>query len=327
MPAGTDLVAWSPRLGASGDDRYDPGADILIAAGSDSYDANPSLDQINAASGMNQTIAEARRRIQTYIDTSGIPAFPAPPSLPAFVAAASKIKSSDFTGMQTSIDGIRSRDGAAAFSWTALPAGTKILRQNLLELRKALAVDHIRIWNNITDSGTVSPPNFLPRMVYQKAIYPPDTTGTSSVSSPGCFGQKENPSSVEYISARAALFFKLPSNLPAIASAKIEFQKQGPMSDIFGSGESFVAFTARLYKSNSYLGPADIGDWTGIDVLESTVLISDTTVETLQLSAAGVSSGNHTYLLAGANEVDDVAPADGTQEGIKVGVGRLLLYT
>jgi hypothetical protein len=31
MPAGTDIITWSPRVGATGDDRYDPGETTLFA--------------------------------------------------------------------------------------------------------------------------------------------------------------------------------------------------------------------------------------------------------------------------------------------------------
>ena len=67
MPAGTDLITWSPRKGTSGDDRYDPDS-TAVRAGSSSYSTLPAISEINAATGMNQIIAEINRRNSEWSD-------------------------------------------------------------------------------------------------------------------------------------------------------------------------------------------------------------------------------------------------------------------
>lgn len=67
MPAGTDLVTWNPRVGATGTDRYRWPAELPLYAGTPaSFYANPdrpTLAEVNASEGWNQMVAEINRRI------------------------------------------------------------------------------------------------------------------------------------------------------------------------------------------------------------------------------------------------------------------------
>jgi hypothetical protein len=82
---GFDLVTWSPRIGATGDDAYDiPGATRMdgtvdtsvehtrVEAGSSSFSDTPTIAEINASSHWNQLIAALNRRIIRYLETFGV---------------------------------------------------------------------------------------------------------------------------------------------------------------------------------------------------------------------------------------------------------------
>ena len=66
MPEGEELVVWNPRIGETGDDRYKWPPDLPLHAGTPSTGfedpLNPTIEEVNAAEGLNQIVAEIRRR-------------------------------------------------------------------------------------------------------------------------------------------------------------------------------------------------------------------------------------------------------------------------
>jgi len=86
MPAGTDLITWNPRVGATGDDRYKWPESIPFYIGTPKASfANPdkpTITEVNVAEGWNQVIAETVRRMPTVEEQTGPggwgPIFPMP---------------------------------------------------------------------------------------------------------------------------------------------------------------------------------------------------------------------------------------------------------
>jgi hypothetical protein len=78
MPAGTDLVIWNPRVGATGNDRYRWPSNIPLYAGTpESFyadPARPTLAEVNASEGWNQMVAEMNRRTPN-VDSMQAPAY------------------------------------------------------------------------------------------------------------------------------------------------------------------------------------------------------------------------------------------------------------
>jgi hypothetical protein len=125
-----DVITWAPRLGSTGDDRYDPG-EMDIAAGTIStlHDP-PRVSDVHLGTHINQIIMECFRRLG---DDAG---------LPSYQSAGALVTGSWESALRDAIDDIRTADGSGAYSWpTALESGKPIRRENILALRKALVTD------------------------------------------------------------------------------------------------------------------------------------------------------------------------------------------
>lgn len=248
MPAGTDLITWSPRIGATGDDRYDPGETIVSAGDYAGFSTLPTLAEVNASSGINQVKAEIARRTWTadylrpgsYITVD-----------PGYVDPEKKILSTHFNPTAL-IDTIRAGEGSSVFPWTSLPS-SRISRQRMLELRKALATDHIQLFRYKSDhySGI----NIYNSIRGWFGAYPAIHTYDISVSAGPRAGEISST-----LKIRGYLHFRMPS-LPANMTAKLNCWYTRGNVDV-----------TEIYKSNSFLGPIDTGDWGNLD----TLVFSDT---------------------------------------------------
>ena len=125
-------VIWSPRMGETGDDQYHwPEAQRRTDVGAtDGYSSTPTLSQVNAGADWNQIIAEVKRRYAELDLTSP----------PAYLSSA-RFLASNFSGLRTPIDSIRSYELSSAYSWAAtIPAANAPLTEAFFfELRKALS--------------------------------------------------------------------------------------------------------------------------------------------------------------------------------------------
>lgn len=252
MPAGTDLVTWSPRVGATGDDRYDLPENSATKAGASDYSDPPTLDEINARSGMNQIIAEINRRIAIIDDPDR---FGGGPGLtPAnYVSAGDRVLRSKIIELQTLVNAIRSAEGNSSYSFTTVTIGLRIAELHLFELREALAIDHFKVYvfatadhsDNISRRATSYPPEGKPGEVI--------LVGSSLL-----FAQTKQ--STLWIKFRAYVAFKIPSWMPDFSAADIYVRGKRNNSAL---GSENVLF----YRSNTYLGKIDTGDWGHLDVL------------------------------------------------------------
>lgn len=90
---------------------------------------NPSLSEVNDIEGLNQIVAEAKRRAWQKSDTlaSDINYFPS-----------TKINDGDITSLRTDLNSVRNLFGQSDKSWTVISTSTKVSVEHLTELREAL---------------------------------------------------------------------------------------------------------------------------------------------------------------------------------------------
>lgn len=273
-----DLITWSPRVGSSGDDAYDPGPFRVDAGSTAGYSSTPTVDEVNAGSGINQIVAEIKRRRAS------------PNS--AFVSEGTRIVRSEIVyepptpnkaKMLVDADWVRTNEGWSAFSWSSY-SPSWWSRQFILELRKALATDRYRIAAIDTNA-----------LVYSTSAskqYTSTVGGTSSYE----LG-KENTGTRWRIYKN----FEIPAYIPSCATCKIYFP--------FYRGA--VVFPVRAYRANSYLGTIDGADWGNLDNLEGSVnsdVLAPSSSTWYDMCSITLSSahagGNYTYILTSGMEVD-----------------------
>jgi len=145
-----DLVTWSPRVGSSGDDKYnvlgakkidgsqDTGLPSRIDAGSSSYSSTPTISEINAGSGINQVIAlYNRRQAQMNAIMNGTPT-----PISYLTSNDTRIVALKFTDLYNAIGSLRSTEGFTAYTFptSEVAAGKIVLGTHLAHARKALAI-------------------------------------------------------------------------------------------------------------------------------------------------------------------------------------------
>ena len=141
-----DIISWNPRIGISGDDRYDvPGATRLagskdsgdparILFGTSAFASPPKISEINAATDLNAVIAEINRRNAIQ----GAAAVP-------YITSQAHVKTTDFTALNTKIAAIRTYDRVPAYTFSTISSNTPILGKHLAERRKALATEWLHV--------------------------------------------------------------------------------------------------------------------------------------------------------------------------------------
>lgn len=234
MPAGTDLVSWFPRTGATGDDRYTWDINEIIYPGPSGYSDPPLLSEINDTTnfgGFNGIIAEINRRNRFYYNTRGKGSFTAT----AYVSSVDEVNGTLFKNLRTAIDTIRSRERLSTYSWNAIFSGAiasapiaagssvELIPEVFSDLRKALATDKLVAQGYIPDGDN----NLRAHrnMRYRFATYPPDTGGVFAVTDEDTTGQ-DGTGAVHYFDGvpmahRTLCGFRLPADTPTIANGKI----------------------------------------------------------------------------------------------------------
>lgn len=150
-----DQVTWSPRVGSTGDDKYNvPGA-INIAGSRDtsnpervnaysgSFSSTPTIAEINAANGVNQVVGLLKRRALQANALLGTSL-----TYPAFAEADKKIRTAasglgefEWPLLKAAIDALRAAEGFATYSWPTAPTGSPgQAAYYLSHARKALAL-------------------------------------------------------------------------------------------------------------------------------------------------------------------------------------------
>ena len=301
MPAGTDLITWSPRVGATGDDRYNVEENTKIEVGATSFSSPPTLAEVNAASGINQVIAECKRRYYQL--------FRSLLATPSYISSESKYSTVLLSTLKTNINTVRTYEYQTSYSFTAFDI--KPLRQNLLELRKSLATDHFFI-----NSGILLYSNFNHNSIKKSGLTYPPVASTVIVIHEELWGQ--DLISTVYHTYRAFLSYDLPV-LPTINSAKILiYPGNCPPGDI----------KTNIYQSSTYDEPLVIGDYGNINTLlaENISLTEDTWNEVTLTNFSFSSEGQHTIVLATKREVDGVTPTGNELFNMREDTGFLYIY-
>lgn len=323
MPSGTDLITWSPRIGATGDDRYNVNPETLIAAGSSTYSDPPTITEINAGTDLNQIIAECNRRTHGSHDAdyySNSANFITPRTALSYIAVGDRITFTILSTIQTRIDSIRSTEGSTAYSWSAVASVQQVKIQHLYELRNALAIDHLRVYTYIPNGY------FSQSLMRNNNFYPPTTTSVLADST-GLTGQ-DKIFGGNYRKYRSYFFFKMPSGFPTLGVGT--FNSSGKRIDA-------TSYTVNFYRTNSDLNPLDTGDWGNLDNLENSVdsltLFASTNVVnafTFTITPSALSAGNN-FTFIGTSAKDEADTSPGTNHeycSLVQGVGPYLkLFT
>lgn len=301
MPVGTDIITWDPRVGSTGDDRYDPGEDIRIEAGASDYSSRPTHTEINARSGINQILAEANRRIWPGNSQNRINANV---SLFNYVSAGDRIDAADLTDLNTRINNVRDWENQSAFSFTrAVAAGDIIKRNDVLEWRKALASDYFTEFINGNDYSSWSSSAGQDTIRRNGASYPPG--GPGSLLTSLRLGQLGDSSG--FALYRFYMFFDFDSTFPTFASADLHL-----FITSVGAGHQ-SGNTMDIYRSNSDLAPLGTGDWGNLDNLENSTLITSLSApsqyNTFALTNIPAAGNSWTLIAVTADEVNGNAPS------------------
>jgi hypothetical protein len=315
MPSGTDIITWSPRVGASGDDRYDPG-EARVAAGtaSGTFSDPPTLAQVNAATGMNQVVAEILRRCwgSSPASTWLVPGLMSGIT-PSWFPTSGRIKQSGnpWDLLKSDIDDIRTCEELSAYSWSGYPtitAGERIARETVLHLRKALATDQLILYRWRADH--IVGVTCYGGLKASTSPYPTiDTVYLNTGAQIGELSQAKR---------RGYLFFRVPSSWPSGLT--------GDLRCTYTRGSGVRQF--QLYRATSHLGPIDTGDWGNIDDLEyeeanDTLAPSASTPYRVDMEdlADDVDGGsNYTYIAVHEEEIDDTDPGSSV-DAITAGAG------
>jgi hypothetical protein len=298
MPAGTDLITWNPRVGATSDDRYDIAADTPIKNGTYAYSDPPTIDEVNSGTGINQIIAEINRRAgenEVLIEDNYYSQ--------SYVGNGAKIAVQNFT---TLIDAARVNAEQSAYSWPTTPVAGNVVDQNwFFHMRKALAIDHIPVYLNLSDHTVIS--GFQEKLAFyidaQNNFYPPTTRTVAANNLYIKVGQ--DFASPRYYEWRGYLFFRIPSSIPTLGDAKL--------SVVWLEDQSDTNFTLDFYRSNSHLPPFTTADWGNLDNLEGSIAASGISVGSrseIDVDHTAISGGSGTtYIIVSDREVADTTPA------------------
>lgn len=300
MPAGTDLITWNPRVGATGDDRYNIDLNTAIGAGSSSYSSPPTISEINAGSGINQIIAEVNRRCgesdDALVQNGSI-------STVAYIAAGGAIS---LLALTAKIDLIRENEDQAYFSTATGQTGQAIRGAWVAAMREALSLDYISVYLDKSDHNfeTYSSPVRRQMDCYLKredSFYPPTTTSVFPDINFRC-GQRGSAGPT-YGKYRPYFFFRIPA-IPSLGDALLSIHSDGDFSS--------QDFNMNLYRANSHLAPLGTGDWGNLDNLEDSIASSSWPSDsrlTLDVDHTAINgSSGLTYILASDREVADTTP-------------------
>jgi hypothetical protein len=207
----------------------------------------------------------------------------------------------------------------------ALTINNRLLRVNMLHLRKSLATDWIAVprWRADHKIGTTH--RGMIRAKYD--IYPTIVSYSSTLETGircGVYG-----GSTTGFRARGYMFFRLPTGIPSGCT--------GSLRCLYTRGTATK--TTRIYASNTHLGPMSDDDWGNLDTQLFEDLNTDfapvaSTAYWVELPFTGMTfdgGTNYTLILAHQEEVEEAAYYSGL-DAISSGTGgynqmMLKLYT
>ena len=253
---GNDLVTWAPRRGDSGDDLYDVPDDTPVGAGDASgFSATPTIDQINASSGLNQVIGLANRRVKIFNARFGV-------TMPTegYASAETSRSAAKWAAVCSRINAIRVAEGFGDYTFLTAEAaaGLNIRRQHILDMRKALRIAGILSYNyNANYSGT---PLCLYKDEYRRQDSPyPTGANEGYVVTTGYYGKE----TLAGVTRRYRLLVSYPIHEWVIAGALAAAFWRIRLAAVYTTLESVEP---AVYSSNTddSAYPAPVGDFDGV---------------------------------------------------------------
>ncbi len=303
---GYDLVTWSPRVGAAGDDVYNvPGAIKLdgtmdtgnasrIERGSNAFSTTPTIAEINASSGLNQVIGLINRRIRRYNTLFGLSIF-------------------------NRINTVRLTEGFASYVFpTAEVATGKAIRgTHLAHMRKALRISGVLTSGNIVVATGSRYSNYVrfdnPYLTTESESYP--GSGEADGSAAGSCGKSHFGLSVTRTSRQRYLFqYAIPDWATAADSANFHL-------DVNTEIETLEAVTTEVYRSNTDDFPAVLTPAYGGSAYNTNNLVGSAAAPSsndFAVAAADVvarAGGRLCFIVGTANEI--ASAGLGVTDGIK----------
>jgi hypothetical protein len=246
-----DLVTWAPRVGSSGDDKYNvPGATKLngfvdsglpsrIEAGDSSgFSATPSIAEINNSSGLNQVIGLLNRRALRHNALFGttIPTV-------AYQAIDERITAAKVAAVNAGISGVITTEGIlpTGASLSNPSVGTMMRGTTLANMRKALAI-----------SGTLRPHYFQDTVndvidwnQYRRIDNPYGSPTSETIGNVFPFQGRAHweKSGSDYFRRRMITSYRIPEWLTALVSCVYQV-------NFVASSGSATPITLEMYRMN-----------------------------------------------------------------------------
>lgn len=131
-----DLVTWTPAIGGSGSDKYQPPVGTFIAAGGTSFSSVPTIAEINASSHINQIIALYNRRAQQLVGAN-----PTLSTLSYVTTVPSLVGAAAWNSIRTAIINLTTQEfGACPITIGTRSSGSYVKATDIAEYRQALAI-------------------------------------------------------------------------------------------------------------------------------------------------------------------------------------------
>lgn len=258
---GFDLVTWSPRVGSSGDDKYnipgatkidgslDSGLPTRIEAGSSvGFSSTPTIAEINASSQFNQVIGLVNRRARRHNALFGCTI----PTL-SYLAPDERITAAKLAAIQTGIQNLITVEGIT-------PTGAVLTNPNVGELHRGHVLANMR--KALAISGTLRP-----RVFADTAYEPVDWRQYKRVDNPyGTITSEAigytpsltyilrtywEKSGSDYLRRRFILSYRIPEWLTALTSCVYQIS-------LVASSGSATPISLEMYRMNAGVAGASM---------------------------------------------------------------------
>lgn len=293
MPEGIDLVTWNPRVGASGDDRYAWPPEARLFAGPSVFSNPPTLQEVNAASGLNQLVGETARR--RYLQATG------------FFQGDVQTSRTLLGLLMSGIGSTRNLEGRPTFPFTKTSwnKDEAFRAQHLLEMRKALATDYIAVYPNLAEYRyEPALQSTFRNLTASRAAFPATAWGFDIIDGVSdAFGQSFAGGMFNRI--RRYDFFQIPPAIPPIGQVRLKVRYFRGL---------FTGLEARIYRTAQYVGPLSANDAPGnLDILEAAFpnagLPPQYSDQEFAVSVIGMTPGAKvSYIYATDREINQVQP-------------------
>lgn len=299
MPKGVDIFNWSPRKGATGDDRYKFPVDKTCNAGPSNYSTPPTFTEIQTGSGINQIIAWYNFINFYWAGCNG----PISASSLPYLDSNDKIDLNFLNTLRTAVAAKASNYGTTTPNFPV--ADTKVVSY-IQDLRKLIISDHVRVWHSPLVDSVSSGNCDRVTMRYSQGAYPPDPGGTFGVLGTGDVGALNTSSTRR--SLRMCHLFDAPNDLIVdLMDFVIVIQN---VDNDFGANEIDIG----IYPAGSSSFTINTAHWVIGGLLQSKLVEKPISSEVITFSDLPGSNGQFGLVLASLNEVANAGFLDSSSD-------------